>query len=57
MSSTDQDALHLQFQSIVGSSNGLAHTTHPDLSTVISLLAQHQTNTFPGHLEAAHYSI
>jgi hypothetical protein len=33
----------------------LAHTTQPDLSTVVSLLAQHQSNPSPGHMEAAYY--
>jgi hypothetical protein len=28
----------------------------PDLSTVVSLLAQHQSNLSPGHLEAARYA-
>jgi hypothetical protein len=33
----------------------IAHTTRPDLSTAVSLLAQHQSNPSPGHLEAAMY--
>jgi hypothetical protein len=36
------DALRLQYQSLVGSPNWLAHTTQPDLSTVVSFFAQHQ---------------
>jgi hypothetical protein len=40
----------------VGSLNWLAHTTRPDLSTVVSLLAQHQSLPSPGHLAAAHYA-
>jgi hypothetical protein len=36
LSSSDQDKLHLQYQSLVGSLNWLAHTTRPDLSTVVS---------------------
>jgi hypothetical protein len=55
MSSEDRDKFRLNYQSIVGSLNWLAHTTHPDLSTVVSLLAQHQNNPSYGHLEAAHY--
>jgi hypothetical protein len=55
MSSEDLDKLCLNYQSIVGSLNWLAHTTHPDLSTVVSLLAQHQNNPSYGHLDAAHY--
>jgi hypothetical protein len=55
MSSSDPDTLHLKYQSIVGSLNWLAHTTRPDLSTVVSLLAQHQSLPSPGHLNAAHY--
>jgi hypothetical protein len=53
LSSSDQDKLRLQYQSLVGSLNWLAHTTHPDLSMVVSLLAQHQSNLSPGHLDAA----
>jgi hypothetical protein len=44
LSSSDQDKLRLNYQSLVGSPNWLAHTTHSDLSTVVSLLAQHQLN-------------
>jgi hypothetical protein len=47
MSSSDRDKLRLQYQSVVGSLNWLAHTTRPDLSTVVSLSAQHQANPSP----------
>ncbi len=57
MTSSDHDKLHLQYQSLVGSLNWLAHTTCPDITTVVSLLAQHQSNPFPGHLDAAHYVV
>jgi hypothetical protein len=53
LSSPDQDKLRLHYQLLVGSLNWLAHTTHPDLSTVVSLLAQHQSHPSPGHLDAA----
>ena len=53
LSSTQHDALWLQYQSVVGSLNWLAHTTCPDLSTVVSLLAQHQSHPSNGHLETA----
>ncbi len=53
LSSLEQDKLRLKYQSLVGSLNWLAHTTRPDLATVVSLLAQHQANPAPGHLEAA----
>jgi len=56
MSSDDQDKLRLNYQSIAGSLNWLAHTTQPDLSTVVSLLAQHQNNPSCGQLEAAYYA-
>jgi len=49
--------LRLQYQSLVGSLNWLAHTTCPDITTVVSLLAQHQSNPSPGHLDAAHYVV
>jgi hypothetical protein len=57
MSSADRDILRLQYQSLVGSLNWLAHTTRPDLSTVVSLLAQHQSNPSPGHFESARYVV
>jgi hypothetical protein len=57
MSVLDRDKLQLQYQSLVGSLNCLAHTTHPDLSTVVSLLAQHQSNTSSVHLDAAIYVV
>jgi hypothetical protein len=57
MSFSDRDTLRLQYQSLVGSFNWLAHTTRPDLSMVVSLLAQHQSNPSPGHLEAARYAV
>jgi hypothetical protein len=49
--------LRLNYQSLVGSLNWLAHTTRPDLSTVVSLLAQHQSNPSSGHLTAARYVV
>jgi hypothetical protein len=55
MSSADRDKLRLKYQSLVGSLNWLAHTTRPDLSTAVSLLAQHQSMPSPGHYEAALY--
>jgi hypothetical protein len=55
MNPHDRDVLRLNYQSLVGSLNWLAHTTRPDLATVVSLLAQHQSNPSPGHLEAARY--
>jgi hypothetical protein len=55
MSSTDRDKLRLTYQSLVGSLNWLAHTTRPDLSTVVSLLAQHHSQPSPGHYDAAIY--
>jgi hypothetical protein len=53
MPTSDRNKLRLQYQSIVGSLNWLVHTTRPDISTVVSLLAQHQNNPSPGHLYAA----
>jgi hypothetical protein len=35
----------------------LAHTARPHLSTVVSLLSQHQSNLSPGHYEAAKYVV
>jgi len=39
MTTSARDKLRLQFQSLVGSLNWLAHTTRPDISTVVTLLA------------------
>jgi hypothetical protein len=55
LSSTVRDNLRLQYQSLVGSLNWLAHTTRPDISTAVSLLAQHQSCPSSGHLDAAKY--
>lgn len=55
--STQWDALLLQYQSLVESLNWLAHTTHPELLMVVSLLAQHQNNPSNGHLEAAKHVV
>jgi hypothetical protein len=57
MSSQGRDKLRVQYQSLVGSLNWLAHTTRPDLSTVVSLLAQHQSSPSPGHYDAALYVV
>jgi hypothetical protein len=53
MSSEARDELRLKYQSLIGSLNWLSTTTCPDLSMVVSLLAQHQSNPSPGHYEAA----
>jgi hypothetical protein len=53
----EHDKLRLQFQSLVGSLNWLAHTTRPDISMVVSLLAQHQSHPSQGHLDAALYVV
>jgi len=55
MSSSDHNILRLKYQTLVGSLNWLAHTTRPDLATVVSLLAQHQSDPSPGHYDAACY--
>lgn len=57
MSSEERDQLRLQYQSIVGSLNWLAHTTRPDISMAVSLLAQHQSTPSLGLLEAALYVV
>jgi len=46
MSASARDDLQLRYQSLVGSLNWLAHTTRPDISTVVSLLAQYQSEPF-----------
>jgi len=57
MSPPDRDRLRVYYQSLVRSLNWLAHTTQPDLSTVVSLLAQHQSTPSPGHYDAALYVV
>jgi hypothetical protein len=44
MLSAERDTLCQRHQSLVGSLNWLAHTTRPDLSTVMLLFAPHQSN-------------
>jgi hypothetical protein len=53
MSTTEQNDLRLRYQSLVGSLNWLAHTTRPDIATVVSLLAQHQSEPSTGHMDYA----
>jgi len=53
----DRDRLRLQYQSLVGSLNWLAHTTHLDISTIVSLLAQHQNTPSQGYYDAALYVV
>jgi hypothetical protein len=53
MLATACDDLCLHYQSLVGSLNWLARTTRPDLSTVVSLLSQHQSEPSTSHLESA----
>ncbi len=55
LSPSDGDNLCLSYQSKVGSLNWLAHTKRPYLSTVVSLLAQHQSNPSHGHFDVALY--
>jgi hypothetical protein len=57
MSASARDDLQLRYQSLVGSLNWLAHTTRPDISTVVSLLAQYQSEPSTGHLDAALYVV
>jgi hypothetical protein len=57
MSSSERDKLWLKYQSLVGSLNWLPHTTCPDLSTIVSLLAQHQSLPSPEHYDAALYVV
>jgi hypothetical protein len=57
MTATARNALRLQYQSLVGSLNWLAHTNRPDIATVVSLLAQHQSEPSPGHLDSALYVV
>jgi hypothetical protein len=55
MSPTARDELCLKYQSLVGSLNWLTHTTRLDISTVVLLLAQHQSEPSTCHLEFARY--
>jgi len=57
MSSSSRDRLRLQYQSLIGSLNWLAHTTRPNLSTIVSLLAQHQSMPSQGHYYAELYVV
>jgi hypothetical protein len=53
LSSVNHDELRLKYQSLIGSLNWLSTTTGPDISTAVSLLAQHQSHSLSGHLDAA----
>jgi len=53
LTSEDHINLKQKYQSLVGSLNWIAHTTRPDLSTVVSLLAQHQSHPSLGHYDSA----
>jgi hypothetical protein len=55
MSSGARDELRLCYQTLVGGLNWLAHTTCPDLSTAVSLLAQNQSEPSPEHYDSALY--
>jgi hypothetical protein len=57
MSAEARNSLRLCYQSLVGSLNWLAHTTRPDIATVVSLLAQHQSEPSTGHLDSALYVV
>ncbi len=57
MSDTEMNDLRLRYQSVVGSLSWLAHTTRPDISTVVSLLAQYQSDPSTGHLNSALYVV
>ena len=57
MSAGVRNSLRLCYQSLVGSLNWLAHTTRPDIATVVSLLAQHQSEPSTGHLDSALYVV
>ena len=52
---TDRKVTETSLRSIVGALNWLSGATRPDISTMVSLLAQHQHNPSPGHLQAAKY--
>ena len=55
MSADARDSLCVKYQSSVGSLNWLSHTTQPDISTIASLLAQHQNTPSQGHFNATLY--
>ncbi len=57
LSSSNRDDLRLKYQSLIGSLNWLSTTTRPDISTAVSLLAQHQSHPSSGHMDAALYVV
>lgn len=52
-----QQSLSTQMRSIIGSLLWLSQATRTDLATVVSLLAQHQSNPSPQYIKAAKYAI
>ena len=53
----EQQILETKYRSIVGSLNWLAHSTRPDISTITSLLAQHQSKVSKSHLTSARFVV
>ena len=57
MSPENRYDVRKHLQSLVGSLNWLSQGTRPDISTITSLLSQHQANPSPGHVAAAKFAV
>jgi hypothetical protein len=57
LTTQERSKLATELRSIVGSLLWLAQSTRPDLATIVSMLAQHQSNPSYGHLRAAKHVI
>ena len=55
MSAEDRAPIIGRVRSLLGMHNWLCIGTRPDLTTVVSLLAQYQCTPSPGHLDAIKY--
>ena len=53
----ERQKLSNELRSITGSLLWLANGTRPDISTIVSMLAQHQSNPSYGHIRAAKHAI
>eukprot|EP00957_Ditylum_brightwellii_P132461 10101227-Ditylum_brightwellii.AAC.1 len=53
----EHQTLETTYRFIIGSLNWLAISTHPDISTITNLLAQHQNKVSKAHLTSARYVV
>ena len=57
LSTNERQRLSTELKSITGSLLWLSQSTRPDLATIVSMLAKHQSNPSYGHIRAARHVI